>query len=565
MGAVIGLASSAPGRAALLVLPALLFACGDDDPASDDAGFDAGVDAGTDAGASAVDMFVPPDYGPPPTGCALLGDRTPVEPSPDPAPAPDAFDPLAGPGGPATTFTAEQRLVACASLDGGDRDRDHHNTVLMLDGYLWMPWAHEGGVGGLSVFELDDPCNPVPVVTVVEEAMRETHAAGVAAIDGRRYMVTTSLTGIMFWDVTDPTAPVMVHDMTLPGVTYPDSYARVVMSTFWQAPYVYVGSSDNGVFVVDASDPAAPELLAQYSPDPVFRVGGVHAIGTLLAVFPTEGTRTALLDISDPANPHPIGGGSYRLTDGTVDRWGRPAILASYFSHLNGDRAFYARHVIGGGLIVFDLSDLNAPTVAGSYRSDHQFANGGYVFVKGDQAFVGLSGIGEVVDISDVSNPTLIDRVEMTGDLDTMVPVGNVIVASVDDDAVPGEASNVYPWELEPDASGPRVNMVMPRDGSDRVAVSARFGVTFDEPIDQASVFVGSVHLLELDAAGDPVGGPIPGTWSGQEGAVNFVPAGPLKPGTRYALRVPAGGVLDATGNPTEEAFEATFTTVTCE
>ncbi|MAQ13485.1 MAG: hypothetical protein CMN30_01600 [Sandaracinus sp.] len=546
---------------------AVTLACGDDDGSAMDAGTEA--DAGVDQGAPGWDAGVFPDIGPPPSGCDLLAGTDPVEPG-DPAPAPDAFGALAGPGGPRTTFTEAERMVACASLDGGERDRDHHNTVLMLDGYLWMPWAHEGGVGGLSVFDFDDPCAPETVATTVEEEMRETHAAGVATVTGedgvdRRYMVTTSLTGIMFWDVSDPTAPVMVHDMTLPDVVYPDSYTRVVMSTFWQAPYVYVGASDNGVFIVDASDPTAPELVDQVQPDPDFRVGGVHAIGTLLVILPSEGTRTALMDLSDPANPRRIPGGSFQLSDGTFDFAGRPRIVTAYFSHVNGDRIYYARHLLGGGLVTYDIDSPSEPRFLGFYDSDWRGANGGYVFVKGDRAFVGLSKIGEVIDISDPTTLTRMGRLEMTGDLDTLVPMGNVIVASVDDDAVPGEASRVYPWETELDTEGPRVNMVRPHDGTTGVTLGSRVGVTFDEPIDFASVFAGSFHLLELDAAGEPVGGPLPGHWSGQEGAVNFAPAAPLKPATRYRLVVPAGGVIDAVGNPTATPFSATFTTVACE
>jgi len=547
---------------AILACLALALGCGDDAAAGPDGGIDGGQ---ADGGPPPVDMYMLPDFGPPPTGCGLLGMAEPVEPGTDPGPAPDGWGELLGPGGPAVTFTEDQRLTQCASLDGGERDRDHHNTVLMLDGHLWLPWAHEGGVGGLSVFTFDDPCAPESVATVVEEDMRETHAAGVTTIDGRRWMVTTSLTGIMFWDVSDPSAPTMVTDMTLPEVTYPDSYARVVMSTFWQAPYVYVGSSSNGIFIVDAGDPENPELVATYVPDPTFRVGGVHAIGTLLAAFPTEGASTALLDISDPSAPRRIPGGSFKITDGELTPRGDPVIRASYFSHLSGDLAFYARHVIGGGLIIYDVSDLSFPRLVGSYESDHRFANGGYVFLKDEQAFVGLSGIGEVLDVSDPSAPELLGRVEMTGDLDTMVPIGNVIVASVDDDAVPGEASNVYPWDLAPDSDGPAVNMVIPRDGSERVALGARVGVTFDEPIDLASVFEGSFQLFELDGSGESVGGPLPGLYSGQEGAVNFAPAGPLKPATSYRLVVPAGGVIDASGNATTDAFEATFTTAPCE
>jgi len=550
---------------ALLVL--LAAACGDDADPVDAGGLDAGAneDAGSDAsaeddagGEAPEDAGGPSDAGPPPSACDLDAGPLPevdagVSDPPDPT-SPE----LAGPGGPARSFGDDERLVRCASLDGGERDRDHHNTVLMLDGYLWMPWAHEAGEGAISVFEFDDPCAPVEVATEWHEQMRETHAAGVAYLGGRRYMVTASLGGIMFWDITDPEAIEMVHDMTLPGVEYPDSYARVVMSTFWQAPYVYVGASDNYVYVVDASDPAAPELVTQYVPEPSFRVGGVHAIGNLLVILPSEGTRTALADISLPGAPRPIPGGTWTTHDGTVDRFGRPQLRGAYFAHVNGDRIYYARHFLGGGLIVYDIADVTDPHFLG-YREAPNPANGGYVYVKEGEAFVGLSNFGEVMNVEDPTEPTRSARVEMTGDLDTLVPVGNVIVASVDDDAVSGEATNIYPWKLEPDARAPLVNMVVPRDGSEGVALSSRIGVTLDEPFDLQSVHAGSFYVRPV--AGGP---PIAGWYSGQESVLNFWPERPLEPDTEYEVVLPAGGVVDGTGNPLGETFRSTFRTEPC-
>jgi len=58
--------------------------------------------------------------------------------------------------------------------------------------------------------------------------------------------------------------------------------------------------------------------------------------------------------------------------------------------------------------------------------------------------------------------------------------------------------------------------------------------------------------------------GPPRGTDPGQEGALNCEPAEPLAPGTTYEIVVPAGGVLDASGNLIETPFRATFTTVGC-
>src|SRR5690606_12618523 len=104
-------------------------------------------------------------------------------------------------------------------------------------------------------------------------------------------------------------------NLNLEDFIYPDAYARVVLSVFWQAPYVYAAQADVGVVVIDASDPAAPEVVGRYSFDPILRSGQIHAIGNLLVTTAAEGPRTALLDISDPANPLPIPGGDFDILD----------------------------------------------------------------------------------------------------------------------------------------------------------------------------------------------------------------------------------------------------------
>jgi hypothetical protein len=45
---------------------------------------------------------------------------------------------------------------------------------------------------------------------------------------------------------------------------------------------------------------------------------------------------------------------------------------------------------------------------------------------------------------------------------------------------------------------------------------------------------------------------------------VNFWPTRPLRPGARYELIVPAGGVQDYSGNPTAETFRMSFRTGAC-
>ena len=553
-------------RWCLCVLVAL--GCGDDDV---DPPLDAGdppVDAGVDAGEpdAGRDAGVGIDAGPPITGCELIEGELPPWPTEgdfDP-PAPDAFAPLAGPGGPRASFSAEALHEPCAYLDGGETDRDHHNTVLMLDGYLWMPFAHEAGVGGIRAFAFDEPCAPEVIGTGTDPQMRETHAAGVATIDGRRWMAVASLGGIQLWDITDPTAMRMASDLALPDVTYPNSYLRVVMSLFWQAPYVYVSAATLGVYVVDASDPESPELVAHHVPSPALESGNLHAIGTRLVLTPSEGIQNHVFDISDPTTLRPVPGGSFLVTDGTM-RGGRPQVVLSYFGHVSGTMAFYARHVLGGGLVIFDLSDWNAPRYLGNWASTRDGANGGYVFVQNETAFVGLSSHAAIVDISDPTTPTPIAELELQGDFDTVVPVGNVLVGSVDDDAIPDQASAVFPWQTAPDTRAPVVNRVMPEDGAEGVALGARVGLSFDEPMELATLHPGSFYVRPIDDDDRPLAPPIEGLYSGQEGIVNFTPREPLRPGTRYEVVVPANGVRDASGNPVATTFRTTFETARCD
>ena len=42
----------------------------------------------------------------------------------------------------------------------------------------------------------------------------------------------------MFWDVTNPAQPLPLSTLELPGHLYPDAYARVIQSSFWQGDYL---------------------------------------------------------------------------------------------------------------------------------------------------------------------------------------------------------------------------------------------------------------------------------------------------------------------------------------
>jgi hypothetical protein len=421
-----------------------------------------------------------------------------------------------------------------------------------------MPWSPEWGGGGLSFYDVSDPCQPQVLSHTSSQTIRETHAIGVASMDDRWYAVTAAKDfgldldgGILVWDVTNVAAPMEVAQLNVPGHFYPDAYARVVLSTAWQAPYVYVGGADSGIFIVDASDPADPQLVTTHVFEPTLRVAKVDAIGNLLVVTAAEGPRTVLLDISVPTAPQPIAGGDFDITDSMG------LVRESYFSNVGGGYVYYAVKNGDGGLVVYDVHDPSAPVLAGHHGTG---GNGGYVFAKDELAFVGESSFAAIYDISDLGAITQVTQLHLMGDLDTATPIGNVVVLSVDEEANPSQGSAVAPYATDVDSTPPRVTWAWPGDGATGLPVSSRVGVTFNEMVDPKSVWRGSVRLYSTGPDGEPE--PVEGLVSVQEGVVNFSPVTPLSPATEYTFEIPAGGVADYNGNRIEEPFQITLTTI---
>jgi len=111
------------------------------------------------------------------------------------------------------------------------------------------------------------------------------------------------------------------------------------------------------------------------------------------------------------------------------------------------------------------------------------------------------------------------------------------------------------PWQEQPDGRGPVLSLHFPADGAEDQPLTSRIGLSFDEMVESASVFEGSVRVGTLD------GEPISGRFNVQENLVNFTPDEPLWPSTTYVVAVPAGGVTDISGNPTSDSVAFRFRT----
>lgn len=469
------------------------------------------------------------------------------------APAADAWT-VEGPGGPVVAFAEEALGVACATLLGDpDLEGQHHNLVLMHDGYLLLPWAPESGGGGLTWYDVSDPCDPVKVAEVYDDAFRETHTLAFGTVDGREYLAVDTIFdegergGVGLWDVTDKASATLVATLDLPGFLYPEAYFWVSLSSFWQGDHLYVSAGLLGTFVIDVSDPLAPVLVDQVMPTIPQVVGALHVMGNV-AMSSSAGTaKTVLFDLSEPGVLAPLGGGDFDTRDADGD------IQTYYFANWGGRYGLFARKGGGGGPIVYDLSDPTAPTWVGTVDSPE--ADGGYVFRHEDRLFQGESEFASIYDFSDPSDMVELQRFDLAGDLDTITPIGNVAVLSVDSGAQHDQPSVVVPWDTQPDGRGPRVELTSPLDGATAVPRTARIGLSFDELLEPRSVHSGSVRVWDV------AGALVPGRFNVQESLVNFTPDARLAVDTTYYVEVAAGGVADSVLNPVDTALRFSFTT----
>src|SRR5436309_2506231 len=71
--------------------------------------------------------------------------------------------------------------------------------------------------------------------------------------------------------------------LALPGVNGGD-YDNAAWMLSWSWPYLYAGGTGNGVYIVDATDPAKATLLRRITTGELgnFRVGPVYAAGNYI-------------------------------------------------------------------------------------------------------------------------------------------------------------------------------------------------------------------------------------------------------------------------------------------
>jgi hypothetical protein len=161
---------------------------------------------------------------------------------------------------------------------------------------------------------------------------------------------------------------------------------------------VYVASAD-GLWIIDASDPAQPALLAhEQSVGPSYEVlvsGGIAYVGH------AHGTVT-LFEVSTPSAPQELG--SVEL----IDAWGDPQDF-----RLEGSRLYVAAW--NNGFSVVDVSNTSAPEELG-HASPLTASYGISVEPGGQYAYIArdLGGV-TTYDLTDLSDITEVDTTQTPG------------------------------------------------------------------------------------------------------------------------------------------------------
>ena len=214
------------------------------------------------------------------------------------------------------------------------------------------------------------------------------------------------------WDITDPTAPELVSDLTVDARVVNDVKVRAE-GDLAVISHEFSLDQRNGVTLLDLSDPCRPTVISRFTDGLQSGVHNVWIDGDhVYVVTDNVGSGLRVLDVSDPANP---------------------VVVASFADPSSFLHDVYVRDGLAflshwdSGLIILDVGNgvmggtPDAPrevsrvrTSGGQTHNAWYWPERGLVFV-GEEDFVS-PGIMHVVDVSDLSAPVEVATFRVPGD-----------------------------------------------------------------------------------------------------------------------------------------------------
>lgn len=233
--------------------------------------------------------------------------------------------------------------------------------------YISDCWARN-----VRIVDISDPYNPTLVGYVDTSHTPGAMALSIAVANGYAYIAQVE-DGLTVVDVSDPTEPF--------EVPYSSTFNRA-KSVATNGSYVYVADGSSGLWVIDISDPTSPIEVGLYD------TGGAVDVAVTpgYALVADDSGDLRVADISSPANPEEIG---------LYDTSGYGVGLAMTGTHIYSA----ARE---DGILVIDVLNPAIPIEIGSFTTT---ARANDVAVMGSYAYVVTDAGLSVLNITDPSTP----------------------------------------------------------------------------------------------------------------------------------------------------------------
>ena len=164
--------------------------------------------------------------------------------------------------------------------------------VAVVNGYLYVAWYTTSDVGGITIYSLDDPAHPTAVGEFDDYIVSDYKRPTALAVSGNYVFVGDLDNGLVVLDATDPLQPSFVTANI-------DVNAFDNMAAFGSQLLVFGnGFIGRNVWVFDISDPTAPNVAGSTPIDDGIFLRAALTDGYAIGV----GTDLGVYDLTDPSN-----------------------------------------------------------------------------------------------------------------------------------------------------------------------------------------------------------------------------------------------------------------------
>ena len=274
---------------------------------------------------------------------------------------------------------------------------------------------------GIQIIDITDPEMPVPVSKIVDDSTyrRGTTDVHTVTIGSNTYAVITNNLGIQIIDITDPEMPVPVSKIDDDSTPVDGNTRNVHTTAIGSNTYAIVtGGYGYGIRIIDITDPEMPVPVSKIDDDSTLLLDGakgVHTVTigsntyTVVTSFSDNGIQ--IIDITDPEMPVPVSSVVDDLIFGHDNIRNKPIVTIG-----SGTWSMVPGHV---WIIDTTNPDVLIPTVITGVESTLLLdgAKGVHTVTIGSNTYaIVTSSEGNGIQIIDITDPEMPVPVSKVGD-----------------------------------------------------------------------------------------------------------------------------------------------------